>query len=73
MNAQKKQKNDKDKILCIVLYENFKFWFKNNNPNVKIPSSKDFIKCIKKNIIIKSKVRVGEKTQAGIEGYKILE
>jgi P4 family phage/plasmid primase-like protien len=70
--CMEESKNDKDKILCITLYDEFKGWFKNNNPNTKIPSSKEFIKCIKKYVTVKSRVRVDEKVQAGIEGYKLL-
>ena len=33
---------------CGTLYEYFKSWFKNNNPNTKIPSNKEFINNIKK-------------------------
>jgi P4 family phage/plasmid primase-like protien len=65
-------KNEKDKILCVTLYDTFKFWFKENNPYTKIPSSKEFLKCIKKYVNIKAKVRVEERVQAGIEGYKLL-
>jgi prophage antirepressor-like protein len=68
-----KTENEKDKILCTTLYETYKIWFKNNNPNAKIPSSKEFNKCTKKYITIKNKIRIGDKTQAGIEGYKFCE
>jgi prophage antirepressor-like protein len=66
-------KNEKDKIHCATLYTIFKDWFKNNNPNSKIPSSKEFAFNIRKYRNIKERVRIGEKVQQGIEGYKLLE
>ena len=50
MNAQKIQIMKKDKIHCSILYNIFKGWFKNNNPNIKIPSNKEFMANIKKHI-----------------------
>ena len=35
-------------IHTTILYDSFKFWFKKNNPNSKIPSNKEFISNIKK-------------------------
>jgi P4 family phage/plasmid primase-like protien len=69
----KETKNEKDKIHCSVLYENFKIWFKNNNPNTKIPSSKEFGSNLRKYKEIKERVRVDEKIQQGIEGYKLID
>jgi P4 family phage/plasmid primase-like protien len=68
-----KTESEKDKILCTTLYETFKIWFKNNNPNAKIPSSKEFNKSTKKYVAFKNKIRIGDKTQAGIEGYKLCD
>jgi hypothetical protein len=65
-------KNEKDKILCVTLYESFISWFVEKYPKEPIPSSKEFNKNIKKYVNIKSKVRVEERVQAGIEGYKLL-
>jgi P4 family phage/plasmid primase-like protien len=64
--------NDKDKIHCSTLYDIFKIWFKNNNPNTKIPSNKEFVNNLKKYREVKDSVRIGNKVQLGIDGYKII-
>ena len=65
--------NEKDKIHNSTLYTIFKEWFKSNNPNTKIPSSKEFGSNIRKYKEIKEKLRINNKVQPGIEGYKIIE
>jgi hypothetical protein len=53
------------------LYEYFKGWFKNNNPNTKIPSNREFIANIKKNKIVKY-VKINKSTRYGIKNLKII-
>jgi putative DNA primase/helicase len=53
-------------IHCSTLYDVFKFWFKNNNPNTKIPSNKEFVNNLKKYKEILS-VKVEGKAQLGIK------
>jgi hypothetical protein len=64
--------NSQKHIHFIDLYESFKLWFEQNNPNVKIPSNKEFyanIKKHKKQEIIK----INNKSQAGIRNLKLKE
>jgi putative DNA primase/helicase len=63
------EENKEGHIHCIQLYNEFKFWFKQNNPNTKIPNNKDFVGGIKKHKVIE-KVRVNEKSQLGIKNLK---
>jgi hypothetical protein len=35
--------NEEDRLHCSKLYRLFKDWFKNNNPNTKVPNNKIFI------------------------------
>ncbi len=62
--------NPEGHIHCSILYEDFKNWFKNNNPNTKIPSNKEFCNNIKKYKNIE-KVKVDGKSQIGIKNLKI--
>ena len=62
--------NDDGHIHCSTLYEYFKYWFKLNNPNTKIPSNKEFITNLKKYKEI-LRVRVDEKILIGIKNLKI--
>jgi hypothetical protein len=55
--------DDNDKVHCVDLYGVFKDWFKCNNPNTKIPSDKEFSKCIKKHKCIEESVRIGDKVK----------
>lgn len=52
------------------LYENFKNWFKTNNPNTKMQSNREFIKNIKKHFNIES-VKIEGKAYDGIKKRKI--
>jgi P4 family phage/plasmid primase-like protien len=53
-------------IHCSTLYDTFKIWFKNNNPNTKIPSNKEFVNNLKKYKEILS-VKVDGKAQLGVK------
>jgi P4 family phage/plasmid primase-like protien len=53
-----------------ILYENFKFWFKNNNPNTKIPNNREFYNGIKKYKIIE-KVSYEGSSVHGIKHLKL--
>ncbi len=53
-----------------ILYENFKFWFKNNNPNIKIPNNREFYNGIKKYKIIE-KVSYEGSSVHGIKHLKL--
>jgi hypothetical protein len=65
------EENKEGHIHCSTLYDTFKLWFKNNNPNTKIPSNKEFINNIKKYKEIK-KVRVDNKISFGISNLKLI-
>jgi P4 family phage/plasmid primase-like protien len=65
------EENKEGHIHCSELYESFKFWFKNNNPNSKIPSNREFVNNIKKYKDV-SQVRVEEKSQLGIKNTKLI-
>jgi prophage antirepressor-like protein len=53
------------------LYEGFKIWFKNNNPNTKIPINKEFSTNIKKYLELKKHVRIDKKISPGFYNLKI--
>jgi phage/plasmid-associated DNA primase len=53
------------------LFEDFKLWYKTNNPNSKIPSNKDFLQGLKKHKPIEKSVRDNEKVSNGIKNLKI--
>jgi P4 family phage/plasmid primase-like protien len=58
-------------IHCSTLYEVFKGWFKNNNPNTKIPSNKEFVANLRKHKNIK-KIWIGGITLLGINDLALL-
>ncbi len=59
-----------ENISCFILYDEFKLWFKNNNPNTKIPSNKEFIANVRKYKDVK-KIWINEKSLLGIKNLKI--
>ena len=59
-------------IHCTIIYAHFKDWFKNTNPNMKIPNYKDFLCNIKKHKNI-SKTKINGIPQAGIKNIKMIE
>ena len=65
------EENKEGHIHCATLYDTFKFWFKNNNPNSKIPSNKEFINNLKKYKNV-CKVYVDNKSQLGIKNLQII-
>jgi hypothetical protein len=67
--------NDDDKIHICDLYDKFKFWYRNNNPQTKIPSNKEFTLNLKKNentIGEIKAIRIDNKSNLGIRKYKFL-
>ena len=64
--------DEKDRIHCSLIYEIFKNWFKNNNPNTKIPSNKEFVNSIKKYKNIE-RITIDYKQQLGIKNLKLKE
>ena len=54
-----------------TLYDKYKDWFKNNNPNAKIPSNKEFTLNIKKYKEIKKHTRVNNRVSSGIFNLKL--
>jgi P4 family phage/plasmid primase-like protien len=65
------EENPEGHIHCSTLYETFKYWFKNNNPNTKIPSNKEFVNNLKKYKDL-VKVRVENETRLGIKNIKLI-
>jgi P4 family phage/plasmid primase-like protien len=65
--------DDNDKIFCIDLYAIFKDWFKNNNPNAKIPSDREFTKNLRKYKKVDEGIRINDKVRRGIKKHKIRE
>jgi P4 family phage/plasmid primase-like protien len=63
------EENTDGHIHCSTLYETFKYWFKNNNPNTKIPSNKEFVNNLKKykNIL---PIKIEGKSNLGIKNLK---
>jgi hypothetical protein len=62
--------NEEGHIHCVVLYDVFKTWFKNNNPNTKMPSNKEFVSNLRKHKTVKD-VRIENKIKLGIPDLKI--
>jgi len=61
--------DEKDKIHCSVLYSYFKSWYKNNNPNTKVPNNKEFMVNIRRYKNIKESLRIGNKVQGGFDKH----
>ncbi|ATZ80785.1 D5 family helicase-primase [Bodo saltans virus] len=59
-------------IHCSELYEVFKTWFKNNNPQSKIPSNKEFVANLRKHKDI-CKVLANGKSQIGVKNLKLID
>jgi phage/plasmid-associated DNA primase len=64
--------NKKDKLHCSQLYGIFKDWFKNNNPNTKVPNNKIFIDGLRKHKTIE-KVNIDGVPQLGIRNVILLD
>lgn len=61
-------KNEITKVHCVTLYESFKKWFKQNDPDSKIPSNKEFVRNLENHKEVKV-IRIGNKSQKGLEGH----
>jgi phage/plasmid-associated DNA primase len=59
-------------IRSITLYDCFKYWFKNNNPNTKIPDMKKFSMNIKKYKNVES-VKIEGKATSGIKNLQLID
>jgi phage/plasmid-associated DNA primase len=64
------EESENSDIHCTIIYIGFKDWFKNNNPNTKIPSYKEFMSNIKKHKEI-TKPKINGIPQAGIKNLKL--
>lgn len=64
--------DENDRIFCVDLYCIFKEWFKLNNPNTKIPSDREFTKCLRKYKHIEESLRIGNKVRRGFKKNKII-
>ena len=64
--------NKKDKLHCSHLYKIFKDWFKNNNPNTKVPNNKILFDGLRKHKTIK-KVNIDGVPQLGIKNVILLD
>ena len=72
INLLNTEENNNRNVHCSELYNIFKLWFRNNNPNTKTPSNKEFINNLRKHKTI-SKVSVDNKSQLGIKNLKFLD
>jgi P4 family phage/plasmid primase-like protien len=64
--------NSDTHITTAELYEKFKYWFKVNNPNTKLPNNRDFIANIKKYKEV-TYVRISkDKTAYGIKKLRLI-
>lgn len=59
-------------IHCTKLYEHFKIYYKNNIPNAKIPSNKEFINNIRKHKNVK-KIAINRITLLGVNNLKLID
>jgi P4 family phage/plasmid primase-like protien len=66
------EESQEEHVHCSTLYDAFKCWFKNNNPNTKIPSNKEFVANLRKNKEI-CKVFVDKKSQIGIKNLVLMQ
>jgi len=57
--------NNHDRLHCSELYGLFKGWFKNNNPNTKVPNNKVFIDGLRKHKVV-DKIKIDGLVQLGI-------
>ena len=62
--------DDKDRIHCVTLYETFKDWIRDTNPNTKIPNDREFVKNIRKHKNVED-IRIGDKVRRGIRKNKL--
>jgi P4 family phage/plasmid primase-like protien len=65
------ENSETENTLTVDLYEIFKTWYKNNNPNTKIPSNKEFLNNIRKYKNV-DRIRIGEKQGRGIKNIKLI-
>lgn len=59
-------------IHTVVLYERFKSWFKNNNPNMKIPNNRNFTTELKKYKNIEN-IKIDGKSSSGIKKLQLID
>jgi P4 family phage/plasmid primase-like protien len=71
LNEKTIDKNDNN-VHCVKIYETFKYWFKNNNPNSKIPSNKEFISNLRKHKLVE-RVYVENSQLLGIKNIFLIE
>ena len=64
--------NNDGHIHCSTLYTSFKEWYKNNNPQNKIPSNKEFLNNIKKHKDVR-KIKIAGIPQWGIKNLKLID
>ena len=55
------------------LFEDFKQWFRNNNPHEKIPNHKTFVKGIHKHKEIHKSIKINNKVTFGIKHIELIE
>ena len=67
---ERTEKSDKH-IHTSTLYEDFKNWYVINNLKNKIPSNREFIKELRKYVIVEDKVKVNILNTTGIKNFKI--
>ena len=65
-------RESKTHILIRELYDDFKYWYQTNNPNKKIPNSREFAKEIKKYHTVNDRVRVNNSVSTGILNLSIV-
>lgn len=68
---ERTEKSDKH-IHTSTLYDDFKLWYKHNNPNTKLPSNRMFINGLRNHISIEN-VKVEGKPTTGTKFLKIVE
>jgi P4 family phage/plasmid primase-like protien len=71
LNECTEETNDEnDRIHIGDMYNVFKEWFKNNNPNVKIPSDKEFGRNLRKYKMVEDSIRILDKIRKGLKKHK---
>ena len=55
------------------LYDDFKYWYKNNNPQEKIPSNHKFLQGVRKHVNVDRAVRIGKKVSTGVKNLCLIE
>ena len=61
------------KVYWKLHIKDFKYWYKNNNPQEKIPSNHKFLQGVRKHVNVDRAVRIGKKVSTGVKNLCLIE